>query len=456
MSGRRPAYRPVPTKDPRRVAYDLLRAVAERDAYANLTLPGMLRERGLDERDRALATELGYGTLRAQGLLDAVLAACLDRPLETVDATLLDVLRLGAYQLLRTRIPTHAAVNTSVDLARTVLTHGQVSVVNAVLRKVSAYDEGSWLERVAPTMADDSAAHLAQQYAHPAWIVRAYRDALGGDWAETAAALAADDERPRVHLVARPGRIGRDELVAISGGAPGPWSPYAVRLEGGDPGALAAVRDARAGVQDEGSQLAVLALTGTALDGSDRSWLDLCAGPGGKAALLGALAAEREATVLALEIQPHRARLVEQATRGLPVRTVVADGRQPPGDGHDRVLVDAPCTGLGALRRRPEARWRRQPTDIPPLARLQRELLTAGLQAARPGGLVGYVTCSPHLAETRAVVADVVRRTGAEQVDARGALPGIPDLGDGPAVQLWPHRHGTDAMFIALLRTPRP
>jgi len=434
------------------VAYDLLRAVAARDAYANLTLPGMLRERGLDERDRALATELGYGTLRAQGSLDAILAMSVDRPLETVDATLLDVLRLGTYQLLRTRIPTHAAVNTSVDLARTVLSHGQVSVVNAVLRKVSAYDEGGWLKRAAPSMADDPAAHLAQRYAHPAWIVRAYRDALGGEWAETAAALAADDERPRVHLVARPGRIGRDELVTTSGGAPGPWSPYAVRLDGGDPGALAPIRDGRAGVQDEGSQLAVLALAGARLDGPDRSWLDLCAGPGGKAALLGALAAERDASVLAVEIQPHRAKLVEQTTRDLPVRTVVGDGRQPPVADADRVLVDAPCTGLGALRRRPEARWRRQPSDIPQLARLQRELLTAGLAAARPGGLVGYVTCSPHLAETRAVVAEVVRRTGAEQLDTGAVLLGVPDLGDGPQVQLWPHRHGTDAMFIALLR----
>lgn len=449
---RRPAYRPVPTSDPRRVAYDLLRAVAERDAYANLTLPGMLRERGLDERDRGLATELGYGTLRAQGSLDAILAACLDRPLETVDATLLDVLRLGAYQLLRTRIPTHAAVNTSVDLARTVLTHGQVSVVNAVLRKVSAYDEGGWLARVAPTMGGDPAAHLAQRYAHPAWIVRAYRDALGGDWAETATALAGDDERPQVHLVARPGRIGRDELTDISAGTPGPWSPYAVRLDGGDPGALAPVRDGRAGVQDEGSQLAVLALTGYPLEGADRRWLDLCAGPGGKAALLGALAAQREASVLAVEIAPHRAELVRQTTHGLPVETMVGDGREPSGADADRVIVDAPCTGLGALRRRPEARWRRQPTDIPPLARLQRELLTAGLAAARPGGLVGYVTCSPHLAETQAVVADVVRRTGAEQLDARAGFSGVPNVSNGPHVQLWPHRHGTDAMFIALLR----
>jgi len=448
----RPAYKPVPLADPRRVAYDLLRAVAERGAYANLTLPGMLTERGVVDRERALATELGYGALRAQGTLDAVLGACLDRPLSGVDAPVLDVLRLGAYQLLRTRIPPHAAVNTSVELARTVLTHGQVSFVNAVLRKVSAHDEEDWLARVAPALADDPAAHLAQRYAHPDWIVRAYRDALGGDWEQAAAALAGDDERPQVHLVARPGRIDREELLAMAGGTPGPWSPYAVRLDAGDPGGIAAVRDGRAGVQDEGSQLAVLALTGTPLAGSDGRWLDLCAGPGGKAALLGALAATRDASVLAVELQPHRAALVGQASAGLPVDTVVADGREPPETGFDRVLVDAPCTGLGALRRRPESRWRRRPEDVAVLARLQRELLTAAVAAVRPGGLVAYVTCSPHLLETRAVVADVRRRTGAEAVDVRPALPGVPELGEGPDVQLWPHRQGTDAMFIALLR----
>ena len=449
----RPAYRPVPLADPRRVAYDLLRAVAERSAYANLTLPGMLKERGVSERDRGLATELGYGTLRAQGTLDAVLAACLDRPLDAVDGPVLDLLRLGAYQLLRTRVPTHAAVATSVELARSVLTHGQVGFVNAVLRKASARDEAGWLALVAPPLEQDPAAHLAQKHAHPGWIVRAYRDALG-DWDQTARALAADDERPQVHLVARPGRIDREELATDAGGTPGPWSPYAVHLSGGDPGRIAAVRDGRAGVQDEGSQLAVLALTGTPLDGPDRCWLDLCAGPGGKAALLGALAAQQDADVLAVELQPHRAALVQQATAGLPVRTLVADGRQLAETGFDRVLVDAPCTGLGALRRRPEARWRRQPSDVAPLAKLQRELLTAALAAARPGGLVAYVTCSPHLMETRAVVADVLRRTGAVAVDTRPALAGVPELGDAPEVQLWPHRQGTDAMFVALLRAP--
>jgi 16S rRNA (cytosine967-C5)-methyltransferase len=209
-------------------------------------------------------------------------------------------------------------------------------------------------------------------------------------------------------------------------------------------------------VQDEGSQLVALALTRVPLDGPDARWLDLCAGPGGKSALLGGLAAMDDATVDAVELQEHRAELVRRAVDGLPVSVHVADGRAAPlsDAAVDRVLLDAPCTGLGALRRRPEARWRRRPEDVPGLARLQRELLAAALRHVRPGGVVAYVTCSPHLSETVGVVGGVARRAGAELLDARPHLPGVPDLGDGPTVQLWPHRHGTDAMFLALLRRP--
>ncbi len=453
-----PPRRSRPRPDPARaVAYDLLRAVAERDAYANLVLPGLLRERRLPERDAALATELGYGALRMQGTLDAVLTGCVDRPLADLDPPLLDVLRLGAYQLLRTRIPVHAAVSATVELARAVLGEGRAKLVNAVLRRVAAADLAGWLERLAPAYADDPVGRLGLVHSYPRWIVSAFRDALGGDLAETAAVLAVD--RPQVHLVARPGRIGRDELLAAAGpgASAGPWSPYAVRLAGGDPGALAAIRDGRAGVQDEGSQLAALAVAAAALAGPDTRWLDACAGPGGKAALLAGLAAQRPqppAALLAVDRAPHRARLVARSLPAAAGLVVAADSTVPawrPGS-FDRVLVDAPCTGLGALRRRPEARWRRQPADVARLAPLQRALLGSALDAARPGGLVGYVTCSPHPGETVAVVGEVLRRrTDTEAVDVRPAL-GVPDVGPGPYAQLWPHRHGTDAMFVALLR----
>jgi 16S rRNA (cytosine967-C5)-methyltransferase len=456
----------------RRTAYDLLRAVDERGAYANLELSQLLRERRLDARDAALATELAYGALRGRGSYDAVLAACVSRPLAEVDPPVLDVLRLGAHQLLATRVPTHAAVSATVELARAVLGEGPAKLVNAVLRKVTAADHAGWLARVAPDAAEDPVGHLAVVHSHPRWVVEAFRDALGEDpregasrWPQTAALLAADNDRPRVTLVARPGRSTMAELVA-AGAVPASFSPWAAMLPEGDPRDVAAVRDGRAGVQDEGSQLVTLALaavpvtdSGDARPGSDRWWLDLCAGPGGKAALLAAVAARRGARLIANEIAVHRAALVARAAAGSPARVVVGDGTAPawhPGS-FDRVLADVPCTGLGALRRRPEARWRRAPEDLDGLVRLQRALLRAALDAARPGGVVAYVTCSPHLAETRGVVERVLADVrsagrGVDVLDARPFLPGVAELGGGPYVQLWPHRHGTDAMFLALLR----
>ncbi len=461
--GHRGPRRPPATEPARRAALDTLAAVRERAAYANLVLPALLRERRITGRDAALATELAYGTCRAQGLLDAVLAACVDRPLSEVDGDLLDALRLGAYQLLHTRVPSHAAVASTVDLVRGTRGSGSAGFVNAVLRRVGEHDQSTWVRRLAPDVAQDPVGHLALAHAHPRWVVQAFADSLGGGVDELAAALAADDERPLVHLAARPGEISAAELAVMCGGEPAPYSPYGVHLsEGGDPGELPAVREHLAHVQDEGSQLVALALADASLDGPNLRWLDLCAGPGGKAALLGALAGLAGGALDAVERSEHRARLVRQACEGLPVTVRVADGRdwRPEehglsGGGYDRVLVDVPCTGLGALRRRPEARWRRQPSDIPELVQLQRELLLAALRLVRPGGVAGYVVCSPHLAETIGVVVAVARRMGAEQLDARPFFPGVPVLGDGPHVQLWPHRHGTDAMFCALLRRTR-
>lgn len=452
-----------PQKDPVRIlAFEALRAVDERDAYANLVLPPLLRaaraKGDFDGRDAALATELVYGTLRRQGTYDAVIGKCVDRPLREVDPPVLDVLSLGVHQLLGTRIPTHAAVSASVELARVVLGDGRAKFVNAVLRKVAQHDLEGWIERVAPPYDEDPEDHLAVVHSHPRWVVSALWDSLGGGRAGIEELLAADNERPEVTLVARPGRSTTEELLREEAAVPGRWSPYAVRLaEGGEPGAIDAVRDGRAGVQDEGSQLVALALANAPIDGPDKAWLDGCAGPGGKAALLAALAAERGALLVASEKLPHRAGLVAKALNGNPgpYQVVVGDGTRPPwrAGSFDRVLMDVPCTGLGALRRRPEARWRRRPEDLDGFAPLQRALLTTALESVRVGGIVGYATCSPHLAETRAVVDDLLKQhPNTELVDARPLLAGVSDLGDGPDVQLWPHLHGTDAMYLALIR----
>jgi 16S rRNA (cytosine967-C5)-methyltransferase len=447
--------------DPARgAAFEVLRAVTEREAYANLTLPGMLRERGITGRDAALATELCYGTLRMRGTLDAILARAASRPLARIQSPVRDALRLGAYQLLYTRVPPHAAVSSTVALVREQHGHRATGFVNAVLRKVAERDLPGWLDDTAPS---DPVGALAVRRAHPEWVVRAFVDALGGDLEEVAAALEADNERPTVHLVALPGRIDRDVLAEQVSGEPGRYSPYAVYLSEGAPADVPAVTRRFARVQDEGSQLVALAAAAAPVSGGDTRWLDLCAGPGGKAALLGALARQRNAEVIAVEPALHRAGLVRSATAGLPVRVVQADGREVgrhpdlPVGGFDRVLVDAPCTGLGALRRRPEARWRRTPDDLETLTVLQRRLLSAGLRAVRPGGVVAYVTCSPHPAETMAAVDRVRGEFGSdvEPLDARPLLPVVAALGPGPGVQLWPHRHGTDAMFLALFHRVR-
>ncbi|PSK96845.1 16S rRNA (cytosine967-C5)-methyltransferase [Murinocardiopsis flavida] len=462
---RGPSGPPPGPKDPaRRIAYDVLRAVEERDAYANLLLPSMLRERGVSGRDAALATELTYGTLRRQGTYDAILDACVDRSLKSVDSEVVPVLRLGAHQLLSTGIPPHAAVSATVDIARRVVGHHRARFANAVLRKVSARDADEWLAIVAPAREADPVGHAAVVHSHPRWVVRALAEALGedpgGGLADTTALLAAHNERPRVTLVAKPGRASVADLVE-AGAERARYSPYGAHLPEGDPAGLREVRQRRAAVQDEASQLVALALTRVPVEGADSRWLDMCAGPGGKAALLAGVAGQNGARLLAAEVQPTRARLVagavERSVRD-SARTVVADSTRPawrPG-AFDRVLLDAPCTGLGALRRRPESRWRRTPETAAALAPMQRDLLDRALDAARPGGVVAYVTCSPYLPETSGLVGEVLAgRDDVEVLRAADTLPEVPDLAAGPEgrfVQFWPHRHGTDAMFLALLR----
>jgi 16S rRNA (cytosine967-C5)-methyltransferase len=438
----------------RKAALEVLRAVRSADAYTNLALPAALKRHGLSGRDAAFATELASGTVRRQGLYDAVLAACVDRPLAKVQARVLDALRLGTHQLLATRVPPHAAISTTVALVRSDVGPGAAGFANAVLRRVAEHDLEGWVDRVAPDADADLLGHLALAQAHPAWVVEELSLALRDGADELEALLAADNEPPGVTLVARPGRSTRDELP----GEPTRWSPYGVHLPSGDPGSVPALAEGRAGVQDEGSQLVAIALADAPLEGSDRLWLDVCAGPGGKAALLAALAADRGARLLANERQPRRAGLVRHALGGSGgvLGVIAADGTVPawPQAAFDRVLVDAPCTGLGALRRRPEARWRRRPLDLETLVPLQRALLSSALDSVRPGGVVLYATCSPVLAETAEVVEAVLASRGdASLGDAAALLPDVPDC-SGPlpgTFQLWPHRHGTDAMFGALL-----
>ena len=459
--------------DPARlVAFEVLRAVAAEDAYANLVLPASIRKHRLDRRDAGFATELTYGALRGQGTYDAVLARCVDRPLDQLDPAVLDALRIGVHQLLAMRVPAHAALDQTVGLVRAVIGAGPSSLVNAVLRKVTARDLDAWIADLVEGMTDATAI-AALTHSHPEWIVRALRQALvahGRDVEEIDALLAADNAAPQVHLVALPG-VGTLDEALDEGAEPGQLAPGSAYYSGGDISRLPGISTGTVRVQDSGSQLVARALAAVDLGAGDDSstggpeeWLDLCAGPGGKTALLSALGQGAGVHLTANEPVPHRAQLVRQALRPLPESswTVrVGDGRDlgsdQPGHFH-RVLVDAPCTGLGALRRRPESRWRRRPADLVALAPLQRDLLTAALDAVAPGGVVAYVTCSPHHAETDAVVDDCLRkRSGFERLDAGAALDAVSiggplGAGHGMSAQLWPHVHGTDAMYLALIR----
>lgn len=447
--------------DARCAAYDLLYEVGVSDAYANLVMPQIIEHYELAGRDAAFATELAFGSLRLRGFLDAVLAKCVDRALSRIEPPIVDVLRLGAYQLLAMRVPSHAAVATSVELSRRVTRNNASGLVNAVLRKVAAREREEWEAIVASD--GDEVAGLAARYSHPAWQVRALGDALGAHREELPQLLAIANTAPAVTCVARPGACTVEDLLAAAPGEPGRWSPLAVRLQGVVPAAIPYVADGRAAVQDEGSQLVALALASTPIEGNDERWLDLCAGPGGKAALLAAIVAQRGGSLDAVELQEHRADLVRKTLRGVPGRhrVHVADGSAFEGT-FDRVIADVPCTGLGVLRRRPESRWRREPADVGALAPLQRAILRNAIACTRPGGVIAYSTCSPHIAETELVVADAVADGQVELLDARAIALAIPGLRDpeafdaatdpGPYLRLWPHRHDTDGMFLALLR----
>ncbi|WP_291056162.1 transcription antitermination factor NusB [Herbiconiux sp.] len=463
-----PSNRPAAVQPARRIALEVITAVREDDAYANLLLPTKIAAARLDTSDAGFATELTYGTLRLRGYYDRVIELASGRPIDEIDGVVRDILELGAHQLISMRTATHAAVNESVELARQHASRSATGFVNGVLRGITRTPASEWLDRAMESAADDDE-RLAVASSHPAWIIRAFRRALTADGVsdtdlafELDDLLEADNTPARLSLAALPGLIDREEVG--EGTEPAPLSPIGLRAPTGDPAGIAAVHAGTARVQDEGSQLAALALSRARPVEAGERWLDLCAGPGGKTAVLAAEARLGGAVVIANEPVPARAGLVRRAVEALPEppevweRDGTAIGTDAP-ESFDRILVDAPCTGLGALRRRPEARWRKTPGDVAELVALQQRLIDSAVRALKPGGLLAYVTCSPHVAETRGQVQGALRRWDGqlEQLDAQNVLREITSdavvLG-GPdaAVQLWPHRNTTDAMFIALFR----
>lgn len=444
----------------RSVAFELLLAVDKDDTYANLHLPKLLTQAKLEDRDSALAQELAFGTIRNQLFYDKVIEVCAKRDSSDIELRSKLLLRLGAHQLLSMRVPSHAALNETVDLTKSVASQGAVGFVNGVLRRISEKSVEQWKAIVLDSVTDPIE-KLSIEYSHPAWIVRALQQALKVDGrADTLETLLhTNNLAADVNLVALPGIATAEHTRNLTAGLA---SPIGFTLSGGDPAKLAAMRDGFIRVQDQGSQLAALALTNASEILVGEKWLDMCAGPGGKAALLAAIAKTEQVKLETNEISEHRAKLVSQALSKVDasVPVFVSDsttiGQDAP-ESFDRIMLDAPCTGLGALRRRPESRWRKQPKDVSELAELQQQLIESAWQALKPGGVLAYVTCTPHSGETLAIV-DWLERQHPEQVhllNATDVLKGVNEnlvLNESrKTVQLWPHINGTDAMFIALI-----
>ena len=435
-----------PRPDPSRVlAFEVLTLVNRGDAYANLLLPKALTESSLELRDRAFVTELVYGTLRMQGRHDWMLSQVSDRPWESVDHGIIDISRLGVHQLMEMRVPAHAAVSATVELARKVLGESRATYVNALLRRVSKWTLEEWFASIASI--EDLTERLSIKYSHPEWIVSAYFDLLRHE-EEVTSALAANNIPASPTLVSWPGRSTQEDLLAL-GGTKTEYSRYGATSIG-IPGEIDLIRHRKAGVQDEGSQIVGSVFADAARDKED--WLDLCAGPGGKAALVSSVAQKLGKRFVANEISSARASLVEQVIAGGEVW--IGDGRDIAEHGHTfgAVLADVPCTGIGALRRRPEVRWRRKPSDLAGLSQLQRELLDSAIDNTAIGGIIGYATCSPHLAETKVQVSSALRRrTDIRQISVAPYLPAnLENAVTNGSMQLWTHRHGTDAMFLTL------
>ena len=450
-AGRDSFRKPNPSQS-RLVAFDLITQVNRGGAYANLRLPELLSASSLDLRDRGFVTELSYGALRMQGKHDYAIKSKIDRPFDELDHNVVDLLRIGVHQLLEMRVSDHAAVSETVELARKVAGESKASFINAILRAISADTD------IYSRLENDPNIELIEKlsilYSHPTWIVSAFYDQLR-DWEEVKSLLKTNNQPVAPNLIAWPGKSTVEELLEV-GGQRLDLGRYAV-LSDHLPNEYPAIKDKRAGVQDVGSQLLAEIFFATATS-PVTDWLDMCAGPGGKAAFTYNLIQEfREAdTFLANEPSEHRAELV---ARVIPRNLISThDGTNPDvfEKKFDRILVDAPCSGLGALRRRPEARWRKSMNDLKELIPLQRALIDSAYDLLNPGGVIGYATCSPHLAETTAQVLDAKYRHKELEVLSISDYSPKGDLGvnkDG-TLQLWTHRQESDSMFLALLHKP--
>ena len=429
----------------RQVALQLLQRVQRDDSYVNLLLPTLLRQSSLDEADRGLVQELAYGALRWQLQYDSFIDILAGGKAIEPDIRL--ILRLGMHQLLRMRIPSHAAINESVEQVKQIQPRA-AGFANAILRNADRRGYDQLLKDA--TEGKSRLEYLSIVFSHPQWVISVLSDALELDGkSDIEALLSSNNETPQINLAAL--TESASKKLTDLGLKKSPVSPIGF-IAAGNPEPLL---DADIRVQDQGSQLVALAM----LELSDRSgvFLDMCSGPGGKSAvLLSGLSPQ--AKLVCFEPAPHRAKLVAQAVGDDGrVSIVTKMGQEAEKNSYDAVLLDAPCTGLGSLRRKPESRWRKQPSQLRDLNRIQNELLLAGLDALKSGGVLLYSTCSPVISETNTQIFDALQsRPDCELVDIKPILSKIsPTLKlneSRKTVQLWTNIHQTDCMFLAAIR----
>ena len=432
-------------EDSRLLAYELISQVNREGAFANIRLPELLAKSKMSLADKAFTTELAYGTLRMQGRHDHFIKKFIDRDFLDLDPNITDLLRMGVHQLTLMRVADHAAVSETVEVARKVAGESKASYVNAVLRKIAAM----------PKEFDDFnslpiAEKLSINHSHPVWIINAFYDQLK-DWDEVEKLLISNNTPALPDVVAWPGKSTVAELIQLGAtGIPGFDNGVNINTI---PILFKPIIQRKAGVQDRGSQLVVENFLATFEPGL--FWFDMCAGPGGKAAYLYNSLSDKDpsAKFLANEPVPHRAELVKRVVNNNQVVSFDATISENFNQKFDRILVDAPCTGLGALRRRPEARWRKSLADLKELIPLQRNLMKSAYELLAPNGIIAYVTCSPLLAETKGQVIDFLSEHADMKIysmDQNGFhKEGLQNDG---SVQLWTHRDGSDSMFMVLLR----
>lgn len=422
----------------------------ESDSYINLLMPKVLRDQGLSDADRGLIQELSYGSLRWRAQYDAFIDQFTAG--KTLSTQLRFALQLGMHQLFRMRVPPHAAIHETVEIVKEIEKRA-AGLANAVLRNADRRGFEDLLSDCLSGRTDlDS---LAIRFSHPVWVVQALKQALelDGKGSELEALLESNNQTPVVNLAAITEHAAQylDDL----GLERGEISPMGFLMHG-NPEPLLATAGVR--VQDQGSQLVALSL----LEVGDKSgrWLDMCAGPGGKSAILQSGIAPHGGILDCMEPIPQRAEMVRRALGPESETHILVDyGQNSKKEHYEAVLLDAPCSGLGAVRRKPESRWRKQPDQLPQLTSLQAELLQAGVEALKTGGHLLYSTCSPLIPETNTQVRILLdKNRGLELVDAKGVLKKLsPELElneNRKTVQLWTHEHATDAMFIAIFRKP--